>query len=159
VTDDDQTALVLLQEPAQPGDRVGVEVVGGLVEQQRGRRLRPAVGGGEQDPGQLHAPALTARERAHRLGQHPLGETQVRADPRGLGLRGVAAEGGEPLLEPSVLADRLVVRGRVGQLSHRRLRLLHLRQQHVQAAGREHPVLRRDRQVALARVLRQVADR
>ena len=39
-----------------------------------------------------------------------------------------------------------------------RLGLLHLAQHLVEAAGREHPVLRGDPQVALAGVLRQVAD-
>ena len=41
VTDHHQTAGVVLQEGAQPADRVGVEVVGGFVEQQRGTRIRP----------------------------------------------------------------------------------------------------------------------
>ena len=38
VADDHQPAGVCPQEVAQPADRVGVEVVGRLVEQQRGRR-------------------------------------------------------------------------------------------------------------------------
>ena len=64
VADHHQTAAVRLQEPAQPDDGVGVEVVGRLVEQQR-------LGAGEQDPGQLDPAALTARERAAAAGRAP----------------------------------------------------------------------------------------
>jgi hypothetical protein len=48
------------QELAQPDDRVGVEVVGRLVEEQ-GRRT------GEQDPGQLDPAPLPAGEGAQLL--------------------------------------------------------------------------------------------
>jgi hypothetical protein len=85
VADDDQPAGVLGQEAAQPGDRVGVEVVGRLVEQQRR-------GVGEQDAGQLDAAALTAGQRAELLAERPLGQAEVRADAGRLGLGGVAAE-------------------------------------------------------------------
>jgi len=63
------------EEPAQPGDRIGVEVVGRLVEQQRA-----AAGLGrvpEQDPGQLDSPALPAGEGTQRLRQYPVGQAQV----------------------------------------------------------------------------------
>ena len=53
------------QVPLQPGDRLGVEVVGGLVEQQQ-------VGRGEQQAAQGHAAALAAGEGRHVLvaGRH-----------------------------------------------------------------------------------------
>jgi len=70
VADDDQTSVVLAQEVAQPGDRVGVEVVGRLVEQERGG-LTPGVG--EEDAGQFDAAALATGERAERLHKHPIG--------------------------------------------------------------------------------------
>ena len=57
VGDHHQAALVVAQELAQPADRVGVEVVGRLVEQQR-------LGPGEQDAGELDPTSLAARERA-----------------------------------------------------------------------------------------------
>ena len=161
VADHDEPALVGGEERAQPGDRVGVEVVRGLVEQQRRRARRSpatAVGGREQDPGELDAAPLAARERLHRLVEHAVRQPEVRADPSGVALRGVPAERGEPLLDAPVLADRPVLRA-VDQLGHPRLRLLHVAQQLVQPARREHPVLGGDREVALARVLRQVADR
>ena len=49
-------ARVLLEEPLQPVDALGVEVVGGLVEQQQ-------VGVGEQQPAQGDAAPLAARQR------------------------------------------------------------------------------------------------
>ena len=51
-------ALVVLQEAFEPGHRLGVEVVGGLVEQQQ-------IGLREQQPAERHPAALAARERAH----------------------------------------------------------------------------------------------
>ena len=57
VADDEQGAPVVAQEVEQPVAGVGVEVVGGLVEQEQ-------VAAAEQDAGQLEAPALAAGERA-----------------------------------------------------------------------------------------------
>src|SRR6185437_9699155 len=74
VADHDEPAGVVAQEVPQPADRVGVEVVGRLVEQQRGCRARTGVGGGEQDPGQLDAAALTAGQGAQLLGQDAVGQ-------------------------------------------------------------------------------------
>ena len=58
VGDGHDRARVLLQEPLQPVDRLGVEVVGGLVEEQQ-------VGVGEQQPAQRHPAPLAARQRGH----------------------------------------------------------------------------------------------
>ena len=69
---------------AQPQDRVVVEVVGGLVQQER-------VGLLEQDAGELDAPALAARERADGLVQHPVGQAERGCDAGRLAGRGVAA--------------------------------------------------------------------
>ena len=65
----------------------------------------------------------------------------------------------EALLEAAVALDGLVALDVVDQLGHRRLGLLHLAQQLVEPTGREHPVASQDAEVALARVLREVADR
>jgi hypothetical protein len=51
VADDDQGAPVASQEVEHPELGIGVEVVGGLVEQQH-------VGTGEEDPHHLHPTAL-----------------------------------------------------------------------------------------------------
>ena len=151
VADHDQPAAVAGEEAAQPGDRVGVEVVGRLVEQQR-------LGVGEQDAGQLDAAALATGERAQRLGEHAVGQAEVGADPGGVALGGVAAEGGELVLEPAVAADGLVPLGVVGRLGHGDLRLDQLVAEDVEAAAGEHPVAGGDVEVAAARVLRQVAE-
>ncbi len=57
VGDGDHGAGVLLQEPLEPGDRLGVEVVGRLVEQQQ-------VGPREQQPAQRDPAPLAARQGA-----------------------------------------------------------------------------------------------
>ena len=59
VGDRHDRALVLRQVLLQPGDRLGVEMVGGLVQQQQVRRA-------QQQPAQRHAPALAAGELARR---------------------------------------------------------------------------------------------
>ena len=64
VADHDETAAVPLEEVAQPDDRVGVEVVGRLVEEQ-------GLGAAEQDAGQLDPATLAAGERAERLRRAP----------------------------------------------------------------------------------------
>ncbi len=51
-------ARVLLEEALEPGDGFGIQMVGGLVEQQQ-------IGLLEQQPAQRHAAALAAREVAH----------------------------------------------------------------------------------------------
>ncbi len=56
--DRDDRALVLGQVLLEPRHRLGVEVVGGLVQQQQ-------VGRAQQQPAERHAPALAAGERAH----------------------------------------------------------------------------------------------
>ena len=58
VGDGHHGALVVLQEPLQPGHRLGVEVVRRLVEQQQ-------VGRREQEPAERDPAALAARERRH----------------------------------------------------------------------------------------------
>ena len=58
VGDGDHGAGVVGEEVLQPGDRLGVEVVGGLVEQQQVRAL-------EEQPAERHPAALAARERGH----------------------------------------------------------------------------------------------
>ena len=57
VAHDEQRAAVRPQELEQPGAGVGVEVVGGLVEQEQ-------VAAAEEDAHQLDAAPLTAGERA-----------------------------------------------------------------------------------------------
>jgi hypothetical protein len=158
VADDHEAAGMATQELAQPAQRVGVEVVGGLVEQQCGRRAGAGVGRGEQDAGQFHAAALPAGQRAQRLGQNTFGQAETRADPPGLALGGVSTQCGEPLFELTVFPYRLVAGGVVGHLGHQCLLLLQVGKQRVQAAGGQHPVAGQDVEVSLFGILWQVTD-
>jgi hypothetical protein len=88
VADHQDAARVGGQEAAQPRDRVGVQVVGGLVEQQ-------GVGPREQDARQFDPAALTTRQGPIGLGQHPVGQAEVRRDPGRLRLGRVAARRGQ----------------------------------------------------------------
>ncbi len=73
MADDDQTAGVAGEVRAQPRDGVGVEVVGGFVEEQCA-----AIGAvGEQDPGQLDPAALTTGEGAEILAENPVRQAEV----------------------------------------------------------------------------------
>ena len=155
--DHDETALVTAEEVPQPRDRVRVEVVRRLVEEQGRRRPARPARRGEEDLRELHAAALTAGEGLELLVEDPLREPEAVADAGGLGVRLVAAEGRVALLEPAVLADRRVPLG-VGAGLHDLLLALHALAELVQPPGREHPVPGRLVDVPLLGVLREVAD-
>ena len=133
-------------------DRVGVQVVGRLVQQQRVRAA-------EQDPGQLDPPPLPAGQRAQRLLQHPVRQPEAGRDRRGLGLGGVAAEHGQPLLELPVPAHRRVARwpGSASAIAPRP-RAARRSTASRPRAGQD-PVAGQRLEVAGPGVLRQVADR
>ena len=86
VRDRDDRAFVFLEEVLEPGDRLGVEMVGRLVEQQQVRRL-------QQQPAQRDAAPLAARElrrRRHRPAAAAARPSRARAssrDPRRRRLR------------------------------------------------------------------------
>ena len=150
MADHQQAAAVVLQVVAEPDDRIGVQVVGGLVEQER-------LGVAEQDAGKLDAPALAAGEGVQRLVEHPVGQPQARGHRGRLGLGSVPAEHGQPVAEVAVPPDRLVRLDRV-RVRHQRLGLAHVIAHLVQAAGGEDPVEREHVKIAGPRVLREVAD-
>ena len=150
VADHDQPALVRLEELAQPDDRVGVEVVGRLVEEQR-------LGAGEQDPGQLDAAPLATGEGAQRLGHQPVLDPEGRRDLRGLGLGGVPAAGVEVGVRALVAPHRPLADGRV-VAAHLLLGRAQPAYDGVEAARGQDPLAHRHLGVAGARVLRQVAD-
>ena len=111
VGDDQESALIPLQVAAQPFDRVGVQVVGRLVQDHRVRI-------GEQDARQLHAAALAAGERAERLVHDLLRQSQRFGHRVGLGLGRVSAGLVEVLHRLVVAVQGLGhhVRVRVGHL-------------------------------------------
>ncbi len=133
-------------------------MVGRLVEQQGGRRSRTGIGGGEQDPGQLHPAALPTGQRAQLLRQNPLGQAETGADPARFAFGAVAAQRDEPLLKLAVATDRAVPRVVVGNLGHQRPLLFQIGEQHVQSAGRQHPVAGQHLEIALFGILGQVTD-
>ncbi len=95
VRDDDHAALVGGEEVLEPPERLEIQVVGGLVEQQQ-------IGPQQQEPRQRRAHAPAARE----LGERPVHllrrEPEPAQDDLGLGLEPVAAEGLEPVLDLAV---------------------------------------------------------
>jgi hypothetical protein len=149
VRDDDETALVALEVVAQPGDRVGVEVIGRLVEEQ-------SLGAREEDARQFDAAPLTTGEGPERLVELPLGQTQSPGDLRGLGLRGIPAGSGELGVEPGVAPHgALLLLACLG--GHRRFGRTQVPHDLIQPPSRQDPIPRRHVEVARARILGQVA--
>jgi hypothetical protein len=90
--------------------------------------------------------------------EHPVGQPEVGADPGRLGLGRVAAERGEPVLEPAVPAhDASRVASSAASASSTWV-FSRSCSSVSEAAGGQHPVLAQHGEVAGARVLRQVAD-
>ena len=116
VGDRDDRARVLLEEALEPVDRLGIEVVGRLVEQQQ-------VGVAEEQPGERHATLLAAGQRRDvgvvgRAAQGVHRDVDVALEVPGVGRGDLVLEGG--LLG----ADRLVVGVGVGPGGHDRVVLV-----------------------------------
>ena len=151
VADHDQAAPVSLEELAQPPDRVGVEVVGRLVEQQR-------LGAGEQDPGQLDPAALATGQGPQRLGEDAVVDAEALGDLGGLRLGGVPAAGVQVGVGPLVAAHRPLPLRRI-VAAHLGLGGPQAADDVVEPARRQDPLARQHLGVARAGVLREVADR
>ena len=93
VADHEQGAAVVPQEAEQPLLGVGVEVVGGLVEQEQ-------VGAGEEDADQLDPAPLAAREHAEGQVEAVVGEAEAGSQAADVRLGPVAAVHPELLLGP-----------------------------------------------------------
>ena len=108
--DGDDRAVVLVEEALEPVDRLGVEVVRRLVEQQQVRML-------EEEPREGDAAPLAAAERGHVLVVRRTAERVHRDVDVALQVPGIG--GVDPVLERRLLgADRLVVGVGVGPLGH-----------------------------------------
>ncbi len=113
VGDRHDRARVLLQEALEPVDRLGVEVVGRLVEQQQ-------VGVAEEQPAERDAALLAAGQGRDvgvvgRAAQGVHGDLDVALEAPGVGRR-------DPVLELGLLlADLVVVGVGVGPLGHHRV--------------------------------------
>jgi hypothetical protein len=88
VADQHHRAVLVSQEPLQPGQAVEVEVVGGLVQQEH-------VEAGEQDGGQAGLDPLAARQPGQGDLEDALREADAGQHPRGAGVVVVAPEGEE----------------------------------------------------------------
>ena len=150
VADHHESTGVPEQERAQPDDRVGIEVVGRLVEQQ-------GVVLGEQDPGQLDPAPLTARELPDRLVEGTRRQTDTCSQTSGFGLGRITAACLELHLGPGIGSHRALLSLTDGA-AHRRFSLPQTLYCDIQAAGRQNPRRDRDGRVGGARVLRQVPD-
>ena len=103
------------------------------------------------------SPSLAARQRAKRLPERLLRQSQAGGQRRCLRLGRVPAEYGEPFLEVAVPAHGRVPPARVG-VGHCHLGFAHAAHQRIKAARREHAVHRQRLEVADHGVLRQVPD-
>ena len=116
--DGDDRALVVLQEAFEPGDRLGVEVVGRLVEQQQ-------VGALQQEPAQRDAAPLAAGE----VGDGRVARRQPQRVHRDLerAFDVPAVRGVDLVLELALLLEQRVEVG-VG-VAHRRAHVVELGEQ------------------------------
>jgi hypothetical protein len=150
VADHDQAALVVLEEFAQPGDRVCIKVVGGLIE-------KHGLGVGVEDPGQFNTAALAAGQGFQRLVQDPVRQGQVGANRCSFGLGRVAAGGQELGFQPVVTVHGLALD--VGVFAgHLVVCFPELADCDVQASGRQDTVAGELFHVRGAGILREVAD-
>ncbi len=150
MADDDQPALVVLEELAKPHHAVRVEVVRRLVEDHR-------LGVREEDARELDATALTAGERLQLLVEDAVGKRQVVRDRRRLGLGRVPAERLEPLGEVRVLAHRAGRDIRI-VIAHGERCLVHAEREGAETARIEDAGAREHLGIAGARILRQVSE-
>ena len=132
VADHEERAAVAAEEPQQPRLGVGVEVVGGLVEQEH-------VAAGEQDAGQLDPAPLAAGQHADRQVEAVGAEAQAGGQRAGLGFGGVAAVVAERssarVYRATLRLARVLLEAQAQLLEpHRRL---------VEAAAAEHVARRR----------------
>ena len=150
VADHHEPAVMGTQEVTEPGDRVGVEMVRRLVQDER----RCA---GEKYPGQLHSAALATREGAERLGEDPVGEAQAGSDRSRFGLGGPSAEKVELLFEPGVtLEDSVLVLAFA--ITHVGTGGMHLPNDAIEAPRPEDAVPGDDGEVPGAGILGKVGD-
>ena len=106
VRDEDEGPRVVEEELLEPLDRVDVEVVRRLVEQEQ-------IGVGEQRAGQGHACEFAARQRVQTALEHLLGQAEALGDSGEAAAVRVAAELLEATLELLVRAHRVAQLGAV----------------------------------------------
>jgi hypothetical protein len=125
----EQGPAVAAEEAHEPLLGVGVEVVGGLVEDED-------VAAGEEDARQLDPAALTTREHLQRQIEPVGAKAQASGDPAHLGLGGIATLLLELVMRSAVAVD-VALRGVLLQLD---AQLLHALDQLVEAPAGQHVV-------------------
>ena len=149
VGDDQHRAGVVAERPLQPGDALGVQVVGRLVEQQQVRLL-------EQQAAQRDAAALAAREIGHRAFRRRAAQRVQRHLHRAVELP--AIRGVDALLQLGLLGEQgvhLVVRHLLGEAHGDLVEAVEVR---LEAGEGLHDVLADGLVRVEMRLLRQVAD-
>src|SRR2546425_5436274 len=118
--DRDDRPRVFLQVALEPRDRLDVEVIGGLVEQQHVRAR-------EEESAERHAPALAARDLGdlHVAGRHP--ERVHRELDGAVEIPGI--HGVDPILQPRLLIEQLLHLVGLDRLTQAGTDLLEARQQ------------------------------
>ena len=150
VGDDHDAAGEGLDPVAQPHDRVVVEVVGRLVEEEHIRV-------GEEHAGEFDAAALTARERVEPLVEDAVFKAEGVRDLRSLGVGGPSTGVGELLVELDVAFHGPLLASALGR-GHLVLGLANARDDRVDAAHGDDAVASLHLRVTNVGVLREVAD-
>ena len=150
VGDDHDAAGEGLDPVAQPHDRVVVEVVGRLVEEEHIRV-------GEEHAGEFDAAALTARERIEPLVEDAVLKAEGVRDLRSLGVGGPSTGVGELLVELDVAFHGPLLASALGR-GHLVLGLANARDDRVDAAHGDDAVASLHLRVTNVGVLREVAD-
>ena len=150
VTDHEEPTAERPQELHEPLLGVDVEVVRRLVEQEE-------VAAGEQDPGELHPPPLSPRQRGDRQVETIRPETEPGRDAANLRVGRVATGVAVPILGIAVrpnIARRCVV-------GHPPVELVETAAGRIESAGRQHVRERSAVEPGTPRrgVLRQISDR
>ncbi len=147
----EQRALVPLQEPLQPDQRLEVQVVGRLVQQHR-------VGTHQQDAGQRHAHLPPARQVADVAVHHLLREAEAGQDLSGARLQRVAAQLVEARLHLAETVEQLVHLVRLVGIGQRLFQLLQLGRDLGHGARAGHHLGHHGPAGHLADVLAEVTD-
>ena len=147
-----ERAFELAKEPLEPDDRLDVEVVGRLVEEER-------VGLHEQDARERDAHLPAAGELADVALDHLVAKAEPRQDLARPRLEGVSAELVEAGLRVAEALDELVEIARLLGIGHRVLERVELVRRLGDLAGAGHRLFDDGAPAHLADVLAEVADR
>jgi hypothetical protein len=122
-----------------------------LVQDERGRAR-------EKHACQLHSPALAARQRAERLGEHPVGKAEAGGDRSRFGFGRPSSEDVELLFEPGIMLQDAVLMLAVA-VAHLCAGGLHVVDDSVEASRPEYAVSGDDGEITRTGILGKVGNR